>query len=535
MTKQRSGPPKPTPIRPRRTDADIEALLDRLDDALIAGDPRSQQLAADVWKLRRGMPKRLTERIITGRAKVPAFAFEMLSGFAGDDAPIYLQQIAADPRAHSVVRFGARRRAGWDEEGEAVERLAFLASLADPAGTLVEAIRQGSHLPLADGEILSEVMGYLTMMPAGDAVAIVADAAHQIGMPVSPLLRALLHVPVPALQRLALAELTRLRDSGAAGALLRFARTTADKTMRAEAEAAAQRVRLQVVDRDAHAEPVELPPVERAFVSIVDGDGGQALVVVRAYAEGAYLFVNFFANEQSGLKDVYGVLRASDENLELMTTEFQAGGIELIEVDIAAVRGAIARAIEINQASQQPLSPAFEFWEPLLHDQHPPAADEPSIVPELDDEPYAGRKDLIRAGGALADHPWFDSWGFEPERTSVAMASTPPPARGRWTARQYQPLIEQLVDAGMRTQLRGRLRRQAWLLEQSGDEEARDHALALAHSITTAKSTDLARHGLLQVMAERSVTMLVATVLYGDILDEAGGPLLEDFGDDQPD
>jgi hypothetical protein len=126
-------------------------------------------------------------------------------------------------------------------------------------------------------------------------------------------------------------------------------------------------------------------------------------------------------------------------------------------------------------------------------------------VPELDDAPLAGRHDLLPAGEDLPDHDAFDSWGFEPDHVIEALSHTPPP-RGRWTNRQYRPLITRLVPPPERDRLRRNLRRQAWLLEQSGDYETRDVALATAAAMKDAKPADLVRLPFLRHLVEHSVT-----------------------------
>src|SRR4051812_39546812 len=106
---------------------DVEGLLDALDAAMLQGDPgQVAQLTEQLWPARRLVPDTLVRRLAEGRARVPGLAFEMLGGFAGERAETYLHRIAEDPAAPEIVRFGARRRAGWSETSEAKQRRAFL-------------------------------------------------------------------------------------------------------------------------------------------------------------------------------------------------------------------------------------------------------------------------------------------------------------------------------------------------------------------------------------------------------------------------
>ena len=132
-------------------------------------------------------------------------------------------------------------------------------------------------------------------------------------------------------------------------------------------------------------------------------------------------------------------------------------------------------------------------------------------APELDDAPYVHRKDLVRSSRQLADHPFFESWGFDPMKTSVAMLTAPPPSGSRLTDRQYRPLMDLLVfEPSVMAQLRQRLRRQAWVLERAGDLTERDQALATAAALGRADPDELFKQPFLRRLVERSVTAVVS-------------------------
>ncbi len=183
----------------------------------------------------------------------------------------------------------------------------------------------------------------------------------------------------------------------------------------------------------------------------------------------------------------------------------EEAGVSLVEVDLAAVRATLAAGVEASAAAGHSLPPAFELWEPFAHDSYPPAEGEATSAIALDDAPYARRTDLLPASGRLAEHPFFNSWGFDPELVVPAMLTTPPPSSGRLTDRQYRPLIQQLVDRETCERLRQRLRRQAWLLEKVGDLAARDCALAVAAQLASARSSELVAQPILRALVERSV------------------------------
>jgi hypothetical protein len=512
-------PKRKTPLRALKPKAaparspDLDRVLDALDAALLGGDTAAvEALVERLWAARRQAPDVLTQRLIDGRAQVPAFAFQLLQGTAGSRAPTYLRRVAEHRTVPDIVRFGAQRRAGWPERGEAKRRRTFLDTLQDPEGTLVVAAGQATSTWPPEPEILEEVVGYLGVLSSERVQAVLHTAAAELGDPAAWLLRAALHLADPPAQRLALAELVHLRDPAAAGAIGRLARTARDPGVRAEAEAALQRLGLHVVDA-APAEPAPLPPLHRAVVSMVDGAGGQVIFVVRQSTPGVHLFADFFHNETVGIKDTFGRSQEIADEATDAIAAFEDTGLGTVEVDLAAVRGILAAAVEVNAATGHPLPPVFELWEPFVHETYPPPADELVAPAELDDAPYAGHQDLLRASGRLADHPYFESWGFDPPDISAALLVTPLPRGGRLTDQQYRPLLEQLLPPATRQLFRQRLRRQAWLLDRAGEPPQRDQALAVAAHLPAASPADLARVPFWRKIAERSVANLAALVL----------------------
>ena len=210
------------------------------------------------------------------------------------------------------------------------------------------------------------------------------------------------------------------------------------------------------------------------------------------------------------MKGVFGSSWLPNESAEGMLEELENAGIALVEVPLAAVRGALAAALEQN-AARGSLPASYELWEPFLHDTYPPEDGEPVVATALDDAPYAGRADLLARSGDLSAHPFFQHWGFDLDVTSAAMELAPPPDSGGLTDAQYGPLLAALAPAATRDRFRRRLRRQAWLLEQIEDTATRDVALAASAALATDDPAALLAHPFLREM----VTMSVAQVLLG--------------------
>jgi hypothetical protein len=494
--------------KPARTGlaVNVDGLLDALDAAMLQGDPeRVARLSEQLWPARRQVPDALVRRLVDGRARVPGLAFEMLGGFAGAKVETYLQRVADDPAAPSIVRFGARRRAGWPERGAAKRRLAFLETLADPDETLAEATGQATGGWPPDGEVLGEVLGYLQALPAARRRAVLERIVAAHGPRAAWLLRAALHIADAPLQRQALSALVHLRDAGAAAAIGRLARTARTAALRAEAQAAAQRLQVRPVDAAMEDERLPFPPLTRAYLSQIDGDGGQVVIAVREWGPGLCLFVDVFHNEPWGIKAALGAMRLPSDQFEEMLAGFAEQDLTLVEVEGAAARGALAAAVAANVATRHAIPAEYELWAPFYHESDPPPADEPAVMPELEDGPYAGRADLVRASGRLAEHPWFDAWGFDADALLPSLARTPAPSRRGLTDRHYRVLLGDLVDDALRQRWRSRLRRQAWLLERAGEPAMRDLALAVAAQLGSASAADLVGQPFLRRRVEQQI------------------------------
>lgn len=498
---------RPTGIRREaRSELEIDALLDKIDEALLASDLKLMK------KLTEQIPEEdprlldvLARRLGSGRSRAPGFALEILATVAGEQTPTYLRRIAEDHRAIDIVRFGAHRRLGWPQRGEKKSRRAFLETLKDAVGTLVEATDQGTSTWPVGIDVLEEVLAYLEAVASNVRLTTVRRAAVQLRLRSAWLLQAVLQIPDPKVQQACLEELVKLRATVATGAISRLARTTRIPAVRDAATAALDRLRLRPVGRGDEEQPLTLPPVDRVFMSLIDSDGGQVILVLREWEGGAFMIADIFHNDHWGIKGAFGSAQASEDQAEGIVDGLEDSGVYLVEADLAAARGALSAAVEVNRSTGKGIPPAFELWEILLHDTYPPPPGEAMVLPELDDTPYAGRDDLVRSSHKLADHSFFESWLFDPQTTFEAVQMAPPSRRGQLGERQYSPLIERLVGPEIAARMGPRLRRQAWLLDRTGDKKERDMALAVAARLTPGRPTDLARIPFLRALVQYSV------------------------------
>ena len=490
----------------KTTDAGaIDRLLDQLDQGLANGDQTAVEAALpQILAEQETAAEVLAQRLIDGRVRVPSFAFELLAGLSGPLAVDYFERVAGASEADDLVRFGAHRRLGWPERGENRQRLDFLDTLRDGEGTIVSVVAQATETWPQNSETTQEVFGYLAAMPAKRRLALATRIAAEEQESPPWLWNALLHAADKGTQRLAIQTLAAVKAPGAAGPLGRLAQTTGDARLRAEAIAAAQ------AGAPDTAAPENLPPVGQALLSMLDGDGGQVALVIREIGPGFCLVVNVLHNEREGVKGTFGSAWLPRDEAETMIEELEDSGVAMVGVPLAAVRGALAGALAINGALGRGLPPAYEIWEPLLHEAYPPAPDESAIAATLDDAPYAGRDDLVENSAALFAHPFFQHWGFEPEATLTALATLTLPEEPELTDEALLPLIAALATPVVCAQLRDRLRRQAWLLDHIEDAETRDLALASAAVLATNDQAALAALPFLRELTAASVEQAMA-------------------------
>lgn len=516
---ERRRRPKKIPQRPaiRRTApaAEIERLLDALEEKAIAGEGEPEAVLSDVQALteqQRVVPDVLVRRLIEGRARIPEFSFTLLLATAGAQAQRRLRQIAEAQQAPDATRLEAQRLLGWPERGEAKRRVAFLESLRDADLALIEAAAAGGGRWPWQSEVLGDVVAYLMALPADRRLALTRRLAGVDAA--APLLLALMHVEDPEVQRLAIEVIGGRGRAAAPGAIGRLAATTRNLRVRADAERFARQLSASPPDVEPGALP--LPPVDQVLISAVDGSGAQLALIQRRLDTSFNVLMHIFTDDRSGLRDVYGVIGVPPDYVTDILISFSGQGVEFFETDLAAVRGLVGAAIEVNSAEGHPIPPIFELWEPLLHDLYPPEKAEPVIVPELEEPPGPPRGSPGKVARRLLDHDFFESWMADPETVREVLPDLPPlPASGRPGERQYRALIEEWLDDPTRDRLRARLRRQAWLLDEAGEPALRDAALATAAAVAAGDVRDLAKHPFPRGLIDRAIAQILVPPLLG--------------------
>lgn len=492
---------------------------DTILDDLLAEDDDVQELALTI----------LEKRLSSSRADFPVAALDLLNVFEFADPFDAWDRIAAARGASDVLRMGARLRTGWPDDSIARKRVSFLKSMRGGDQALVELVSQGCLGWPMQAELLDEAFSYLEAIPAARRQVVVTQIAAEVGPMSLLLLHAVLHMDDPPLQRVALQEVERFGQPVSIRSVERLASTSLDDSIREAAAAVAAVLRANPA-REPLA-PRVLPEVTMSAVTATTASGNQSVSVYRAWSPSIQVMTQLVTSAESGVIGSYGVSQILEGDIEIARAEHQRLGMEVVDVPIDVTRGVVLHGERRSVRHGRPIPPRFELWEPLLHDTWPPAADEPVTIPLLDDADFRGERKLVRASAALCDHPLFATWMFDDATTSVAMESVEPPRRGKWTNRQYEPLIRQVVSIPVRNTLRQSLQLQAWLLDHLGEHQLRNTALAVSASLVSATSVELVEHPFLRRMMEETV----ATILLNQL--PVINPLdlvspFEDFDDD---
>ena len=467
---------------------------------------------AVLWSNRSETQRLLLRRLESGLVRVPGLYFDILSGLGGERAGVWMRQVAGNRNISDLLRMEARRRAGWPERTEPRARAAFWRTLRDPAAALGALVAMGCGLPVPDGEAFAEALGYLLAIPASERVVLLARLAEDGGGAVAWLLRALLAAPDAATCRLAAEEVLALRDRGAIAALDRLGRVAADRETRATATVALRRLRMEALPRTAQPQasspqppgvtpPAGRPgtrrpapgrpatrrsapaqasgpllPFERALVTAIDGSGGQAVTLFRRWDEEVRLCVQVFLTDAAGIGDAYGLMRLPSDQADEMLRLFRDRDCPLVACSLAEARALVQWAAARTLAARRLPPPVFSLWEPYFFaDLRPTPPLEAPQPPCLGGEAPAPSSAGV---AALLASPFCDGWRFSAEELAPVeplLREVAAPGPGR-----YPALLGQLCPPPARVLLASRLRRQAWLLDRSGQADLRDAALGAA-------------------------------------------------------
>jgi hypothetical protein len=386
-----------------------------------------------------------------------------------------------DPRAVPSLR---RQLSVPDLSGD--EKVAVIAALGELGAPVDEATLRravpdfGKLMRDAMGQVLEEIVepghaeSLLQMImeePPDMQVAYVQDFGSFQDRRLLLLLTALLHSEDDEVVLAAVDAIEALKEPGTIPLLEERRQYDPSPLVRHAAGNAALRLQARVSDRPTQswAEPSPLPLVH-CWLSSIDGDGGQVLVVVRQRLDGDLWMLDLMFNDHQGIKDCFSAVTDADELQEMMAAFVP---IDFVDVGLARAREEVARAYQVTLNAGRRLPPALLLWQSWLEGEDPRTLDEfdrPSLEPSR-------RDDLLVECEELLDLDEFESWFFNPDEVVDFLPryrALDRESQTEFGEPAYEALldeaIEAVVDDARRRLLAGRLRRQAWLLAQLYEE-----------------------------------------------------------------
>ncbi len=259
------------------------------------------------------------------------------------------------------------------------------------------------------------------------------------------------------------------------------------------------------------AEP-QLPPYE-ALVTYMDGSGSQIILLAWRREDGTLKGVNVLHQDQTGIKDCYGVDEIDEKRWQELLHGLNERNIVCFPVPFEYARALVVEARNLSKRTRHKLPISYSIWRPLI--EAGLSADSKYVVPlggktileplTLDEETLA----LAQQGARLYTYDAFASWLYEPladiepyinrywaTQNLLKLPDTHMPRRGRKVEKKseeerkkelekqnvqiMQEIIEKLIDERWRTLYETRLRRQAALLHLIDHEEEAHLARAVA-------------------------------------------------------
>ena len=461
---------RPLPGRRAARAARVALAMDALEHAVVSGQTDGmQRWAAVLWAHRQEAVAVLLRRLQSRPGRVPGLLLDLLAGLGEDGARPLLRQIAANPLIADLVRLEARRRVGWPAHAGRA-RATFLGTLRDSVAAVCAAAEMG-RAPLPDVEIWQDTLSHVLTLTAPDRVHAIRRIAG-LGPEAAWLLRAFLVCPDADSRLAAIEGILASRDRGALPALRRSAPYRPHGATAAAAEIAIRRLTMELVG-DRRVSAPRLPPCAQAFVTAVDGRGAQVLSVLRSWERDNVLLVQVVVRDDRGVAAARGSMHLPHDTAVALCQALEP----TCEISFAEARAALAWGLERGRTKGKLPPPAFTLWEPFFYENLHPALPEEDVAPlQLGgDHPEPGP----RAVAALLAAPCSRGWQFSGGQIATAMR-----AEERRSARpDVGRILGDLAPPRVLRRWAQRLRRQAWVLDRSGQGSLRDSALGCATAL----------------------------------------------------
>ncbi|MFQ5855390.1 MAG: HEAT repeat domain-containing protein [Anaerolineae bacterium] len=243
-------------------------------------------------------------------------------------------------------------------------------------------------------------------------------------------------------------------------------------------------------------------PLRGAWVTSVDGDGGQMIVAARQVAPQNLIMLNVYFNDLDGIQD-YAVLEGiSPAELEQLLTDLEAEGVLVVEADLETCRELLADARSATSATGQPLPLSFGVWRDFLAGDDHRGLRTPALI----SVGGGAHEQWLPESDRLLEHPAFAYWFFDPDELPTRPIEAYQ-AAGTDQARQtaIDEALEAYINARLCTLVRERLRRQACVVSRLGDDDAVRRTLAAADALTPHSDVMPKEHPLLRAMMHRTL------------------------------
>jgi hypothetical protein len=313
------------------------------------------------------------------------------------------------------------------------------------------------------------------------------------------------------------------------GASARAAKFLADwaaqnpsKNLRKEIRKSLFRLRsrgVEVPDLEDPSPGVFRPPRQesrQAYASALDAGGTRLLFLgLPQPPQGMFVF-HAALNDREGIQDFAGFESSAKKFHDLLEQTRREVPWEIVGMDPEYAKALLGEAHETHLRSGRPPHPEYMKWKSLLG----PAAAlplRPLIYHHLDEEGIRGRADLLDRSPSLFETPSFRLWFLEKEEVARCRDLLEDAARSRIILAPhqqegrffeiYRQTVQELFDGNRRLLLRRRLEEMAFVLWQTGDENAAKISLAAALALA-AEDKLLSPHPFLMELLKRTVLAL---------------------------
>ena len=421
----------------------------------------------------------LVEHLVHGGPGERETATVLLRLLAGPRVIVPLREVLNDQSAADAARVAAALV--LEGLGEEVNAGALSADLKDPEGLFHSTWETAIGRARSDEAFLEHLLQGIQGGPPGEREEMIRSLAEPGDPRALCLLRPLLYGRRVSTIAAAIDAIEALGGAGGLGALKEVSQADSSPQVRQRARAAYGRLVMrsnslfadQVEPRPIQLALEEPLPLDRCWATPVDGRGDQALLVSRRRPDGLLKIISILISDTEGIKGCLGGDMLRDEEVAEIEADLQAQGLTAVPVGLDACRGMLEEARRRSLQERRRLPIEYEVWKGLLGG--PPSSREAAWSDRCDEDEQ-GLLALLPQTDTLLAAPEFRQWFFDPGLVYPYVdewSYAPMEQDGKSMLEQLVELAaSDLIDEDCRWLLSRRLRRQAWMLEKLGKQEA---------------------------------------------------------------